>query len=255
MSGRAKALSGRNTMSSLPGGIFAKPPEYDGQQILAQKQAIEGQVNGRYNTSSIAGGIFAAGQGSPAAEGLFAAGGARLSHTAMGAGARPHSAAGRPYVNESSVSGGIFERDEAQGGPADIGPQLTVGVPLWTRNQGGIGTSRAELDRAGAELESVRARVGAELAVLPEVGTYAAEALGRLGDFEQDAREALASIELGWTTGEIGVSEAVLLRREVLDGWVAALDARQSTVEARLDVLLANEDPNLIPADSALEDR
>ncbi len=149
----------------------------------------------------------------------------------------------------------FFERDEAQGGPADIGPQLTVGVPLWTRNQGGIGTSRAELDRAGAELESVRARVGAELAVLPEVGTYAAEALGRLGDFEQDAREALASIELGWTTGEIGVSEAVLLRREVLDGWVAALDARQSTVEARLDVLLANEDPNLIPADSALEDR
>jgi len=117
MSGRAKALSGRNTMSSLPGGIFAKPPEYDGQQILAQKQAIEGQVNGRYNTSSIAGGIFAAGQGSPAAEGLFAAGGARLSHTAMGAGARPQSAAGRPYVNESSVSGGIFERDEAPSAP------------------------------------------------------------------------------------------------------------------------------------------
>ena len=113
MSGRAKALSGRNTMSSLPGGIFAKPPEYDGQQILAQKQAIEGQVHGRYNTSSIAGGIFAAGQGSPAAEGLFAAGGARLPHTAMGAGARPQSVAGRPYVNDSSVSGGIFERDEA----------------------------------------------------------------------------------------------------------------------------------------------
>ena len=149
----------------------------------------------------------------------------------------------------------FFERDEAQGGPLDIGPQLTVGVPLWNRNQGGIGTARAELDLARAELESVRARVGAELVALPEVGAYAAEALGRLGDFEQDAREALASIDLGWTTGEIGVSEAVLLRREVLDGWVAALDARQSTVEARLDVLLATEDPHLIPADSALEDR
>jgi hypothetical protein len=81
------------------------------------------------------------------------------------------------------------------------------------------------------------------------------EALGRLGDFEQDAREALTSIELGWTTGEIDVSEAVLLRREVLDGWVAALDARQSTVEARLEVLLATEDPHLIPADTAEEDR
>ena len=47
----------------------------------------------------------------------------------------------------------------------------------------------------------------------------------------------------------------MLLRREVLDGWAAALDARQSPVEARLEVLLATEDPHLIPADTAEEDR
>ncbi len=151
--------------------------------------------------------------------------------------------------------GVFFQADEAHGDPGDIGPQLTVGIPLWTRNQGGIGAARADLEVVRAELESVRSRASAELAVLPEVGAYAAEALGRLGDFEQDAREALTSIELGWTTGEIDVSEAVLLRREVLDGWVAALDARQSTVEARLEVLLATEDPHLIPADTAEEDR
>ncbi len=149
----------------------------------------------------------------------------------------------------------FFQRDEAHGDPGDIGPQFTVGIPLWTRNQGAIGAAHADLDVARAELESVRSRATAEQAVLPEVSDYAAEALGRLGDFEQDAREALTSIELGWTTGEIGVSEAVLLRREVLDGWVAALDARQSTVEARLELLLATEDPHLIPADTAEEDR
>lgn len=151
--------------------------------------------------------------------------------------------------------GMFFQKDNAHGDPGDIGPQLTIGIPLWTRNQGAIGTARAALDVARAELESVRSRASAEQAVLPEVGAYADEALGRLGDFEQDAREALTSIELGWTTGEIDISEAVLLRREVLDGWVAALDARQSTVEARLEVLLATEDPHLIPADTAKEDR
>ncbi len=149
----------------------------------------------------------------------------------------------------------FFQKDEAHGDPGDIGPQLTVGIPLWTRNQGAIGTARADLDVARAELESLRSRASAEQSVLPEVDAYASEALGRLGDFEQDAREALTSIELGWTTGEIDVSEAVLLRREVLDGWVAALDARQSTVEARLEVLLATEDNHLIPADTAEEDR
>lgn len=151
--------------------------------------------------------------------------------------------------------GMFFQKDDTHGDPGDIGPQITVGIPLWTRNQGGIGTARADLEVARAELESVRSRASAEQSVLPEVDAYAAEALGRLGDFEQDAREALTSIELGWTTGEIDVSEAVLLRREVLDGWVAALDARQSTVEARLQVLLATEDTHLIPADTVEEDR
>lgn len=164
---------------------------------------------------------------------------------------RRERAATMPHVGV----GVFFQKDEAHGDPGDIGPQLTVGIPLWTRNQGDIGTARADLEVARAELESVRSRARAEQLVLPDVGTYADEALGRLGDFEQDAREALTSIELSWTTGEIDVSEAVLLRREVLDGWVAGLDARQSTVEARLEVLLATEDPHLIPADTAEEDR
>ncbi len=149
--------------------------------------------------------------------------------------------------------GAFFQRDDAHGDPGDLGPQVTVGLPLWTRNQGHVGEARAGLATARAELDALRARVEAEQALLPVVSTYADEALGRLGDFEGDARAALETIELGWTTGEIDVSVAVLLRREILDGWVAALDARQSTVEARLDLLLATEDPNLIPAGFAEE--
>ena len=147
------------------------------------------------------------------------------------------------------VGVGLFvQRDEAHGDPGDVGPQLTVGLPVWNRNQGGAGEALAARTTALAALEVVRARAAAEVSLTPEVATYADGALGRLGDFEADARAALDTIELGWTTGEIDVSEAVLLRREVLDGWVAALDARQTTVEVRLDALLANHDPHLIPA-------
>jgi outer membrane protein, heavy metal efflux system len=131
----------------------------------------------------------------------------------------------------------------------DVGPQVNVGVPLWTRNRAAIGAARADLDVARAAVETVRGRAAAEQDVLPAVGAYADEALGRLGDFEQDARAALASIEAGWSTGEIALAEAVLLRREVLDGWAAALAARQDAVEARLQVLLATEDPHLVPED------
>lgn len=154
------------------------------------------------------------------------------------------------------VGVGLFaQRDEAHGDAGDFGPQVTLGLPIWTRNQGATGMARAELTTAQAELDALRTRVATEQLLLPEVAAYADQALGALGDFANDARAALESVEIGWTTGEIDVSQAVLLRREVLDGWAAALDARQATVEARLDRLLAEESPTLIPALLAEEAR
>jgi hypothetical protein len=149
----------------------------------------------------------------------------------------------------------FFQKDEAHGDPGDIGPQLTIGRPPVDPQPGWHRDARADLEVARAELEASAPGRARSSPCCPRSPPTPIEALGRLGDFEQDAREALDSIELGWTTGEIDVSEAVLLRREVLDGWVAALDARQSTVEARLEVLLATEDPHLIPADTAEEAR
>lgn len=147
------------------------------------------------------------------------------------------------------VGVGLFaQRDDAHGDPGDFGPQLSVALPVWNRNQSGVGGALAARASAVAALEALRAQVTAEQTLLPQVSAYADDALGRLGDFEADARAALDTIQLGWSTGEIDVSQAVLLRREVLDGWVAALDARQATVEVRLDLLLATEDSTLLPA-------
>lgn len=56
---RTRGCAGRNTHSSVPGGIFAKNAEVDGQRMLAYKQALDGSAAGRFNSSGIAGGIFA----------------------------------------------------------------------------------------------------------------------------------------------------------------------------------------------------
>lgn len=141
----------------------------------------------------------------------------------------------------------FFQRDARHGDPGDVGPQLTLAVPLWNRNQGAVGQAQADVALAKSELGLARTRAAAELAVLPDASWYADAALAGLGDVEADARAAIATIDLAWTAGEIDVAQAVLLRREVLTGWVAGLQAKQSTVDAQLDLLLAQEDPNLIP--------
>jgi outer membrane protein TolC len=148
--------------------------------------------------------------------------------------------------------GMFFQVDKMHGDPGDIGPQVMLGVPLWDRNQAAVASARADVDARRADLAAVGARVDAERVLYPEVAAYAEATLEALGDLETEARAALASIQLGWTTGELSIADAVMMRREVLTAWVAAVDARQSAVEARIDALFAEEDPSLIPADVAV---
>ena len=58
--GPSTACGGRNTATSVPGGVFSRPPELDGQRMLRAGRALNGNVGGRYNSSSVEGGIFAA---------------------------------------------------------------------------------------------------------------------------------------------------------------------------------------------------
>lgn len=139
--------------------------------------------------------------------------------------------------------GAMFQRDA---GEWDVGPQVALVIPLRTRNRGDVASARADLATAEAESDRLRAVAAAEATGGARTSAFADEALGRLGDVDTDAREALASVERAVAAGELGVSEAVLLRTEILDGWTAGLDAREARSLARLDAMLAVESERLL---------
>jgi cobalt-zinc-cadmium efflux system outer membrane protein len=147
--------------------------------------------------------------------------------------------------------GAMFQRDA---GEWDVGPQVAVEIPLWTRNRGDIAAARAELATTEAEAVRLRAVAAAEATGTARTAAFADDALGRLGDVDTDAREALASVERALAAGDLGVSDAVLMRTEILDGWMAGVDAREAQSLARLDAMLAVESEQLL-APAAEEER
>ena len=50
MSGKVRACGGRNTSSSVPGGIFGAAPEHDGREMQAVAESLQGRVGGCFNT-------------------------------------------------------------------------------------------------------------------------------------------------------------------------------------------------------------
>jgi outer membrane protein TolC len=149
----------------------------------------------------------------------------------------------------------FYEQEPGTAGAVILGPQVSWDLPLWWRNQAGVAAARGALDVARAGLDRLTARAEAERAGTAEVADYADTVVERLGDFEAEGRSALEAIEAGWTQGDLGLADAVLLRRSVLAGWSSALQARQSAVEARLDAMLASEDSRLLPATAPEPDR
>lgn len=137
---------------------------------------------------------------------------------------------------------------EKEGEETAFGPAVSVSLPVFDRNQVGRAAALGELARAEAAAEAVVARAQTEQATarerLDEAGALT-EALG--ADLEDEARAALASIEAGYRAGEIDLPTAVLLQAEVLDGLRATIRLRQRLAEARVDLLLALEDPALLP--------
>lgn len=117
---RPRALSGRNTASSVPGGIFSRPPELDARALMARKQALDGNVNGRFNSSGVEGGIFAVDRS-----------------TAFGISAKD--AADYMYANRPSVPGGIFSGSAG----ATSSPQAMGGLrtQAWTASDAAGGRS------------------------------------------------------------------------------------------------------------------
>ncbi len=141
--------------------------------------------------------------------------------------------------------GAFVERD---GGNLSVGPSIGLEVPLWNRNQAEIAGTAGQGTVARAEADQLSAVAAAETertaALAHDAEPYATLATTGLLD---DARAALAEVEAGYRAGELDLPDAIQIRTEVLDGEGAVLDLAGQVVQARLDFLLATEDPALLP--------
>ncbi len=143
------------------------------------------------------------------------------------------------------VDVGLFV--EVEDGDTFAGPTLGLRIPLFDRNQAGRADARGDVLVAEASLDSVTARADTEIATAEARVAEARELSSRLvADPVAEAREALRSIEAGYLAGEIDLPTTVLLQGEVLAGEAAALVLLGQVADARLDLLLATEDPQLL---------
>ena len=144
---------------------------------------------------------------------------------------------------------GIFVERDA--GSTTVGPTLSFALPLFDRNQAGRAEARGGRDIARAEAGVAAVRAEAERSLTRRRLDGASEVSHALGDgIRGDARDALASISSGYAAGELDLLDTVLLQAEVLEGEAAAIEVRLALARARLDFLLATDDPALLSGDA-----
>lgn len=145
---------------------------------------------------------------------------------------------------------GAFVESDGEG--TLVGPAFEMALPVFHRNQVGRASARGALHVARTRARATSARQATEASTASaRVGHAEALAASMGDDLEAEAYAALASIESGYALGELGLTEALTLRDQVLAGLRALLRLEQELAEARLDLLLAVEDRALLPGFSA----
>ncbi len=137
-----------------------------------------------------------------------------------------------------------YERDA---GRDVFGPTVALQVPLWNRNQSGIGAARGNLKLAEAVERSTAARAATEELRAAERLRIAEESLSTLvPDISAEAAPALRTIERLFASGEANLSETLLMRSRVVEGERAWLEARAAVAVARIEVALSRQSASLL---------
>jgi cobalt-zinc-cadmium efflux system outer membrane protein len=123
------------------------------------------------------------------------------------------------------------------------GAQVTLPLPLWNRNQGGIAKARASLTAAQLRLESVRLRLEQRLAA--EFQRYEA-ALVRVealeGDILERAQQSIDVATQGYAAGELGFLDFLTVQRTYFQAnleYLTALGQLNESVQLLAGMLLA----------------
>jgi len=150
-------------------------------------------------------------------------------------------ALGRPNLRVAAFSG----REE---GADVVGAAVTVPIPLFDRNRGGVAEASAAVDRAAAELAAAELAVGREVAVVFAHYQAAAAAYRDLRDLVVGTlEESLDLLRRALEAGKIGTTEVLLLRRELFDARREALGALGEALVARTELELAVGSPDVLP--------
>lgn len=133
-------------------------------------------------------------------------------------------------------------------GETIFGVTVTVGVPLWNRNQSGIGAALGNLRLAEAVEASTAVRAATEEQRSAERLKVAEESLMTLApDIGAEAAPALRAIEALFEAGEVNLSDTLFLRSRVIEGERAWMEARAAVALARIDIALARQSASLLP--------
>jgi cobalt-zinc-cadmium efflux system outer membrane protein len=103
---------------------------------------------------------------------------------------------------------------------------VNVDIPIFARNQGGIGRADAEIERAGRQYSAVRAQVVADVRSASVRAVQAEQAIAAWRDeivpsLEVEQRQA----ESAYQAGEIPLYGLLDVSRRLVDGRTRLLDA------------------------------
>ncbi len=136
---------------------------------------------------------------------------------------------------------------EQEGDEFRAGPMVSLSLPLWRGNADGRADALARLAEAEVTREEVERRADAQRGASRRTSGLLEEALrDQAEDLPAEASAALDSVALGYERGELDLLSAGLFQTEILEGHRAWLESRRVVAGARIDLMLADEDPRLV---------
>jgi cobalt-zinc-cadmium efflux system outer membrane protein len=130
---------------------------------------------------------------------------------------------------------GILDGNGDAGEGAEVGPGVSLDVPILFRNQGGITRAEAEIERASRQYAAVRAQVVADVRASTTTVQQAEQAISAWRDeivpsLEIEQRQA----ESAYQAGEIPLFMLLDASRRLIDGRIRLLDSEADLQRATI---------------------
>jgi len=140
----------------------------------------------------------------------------------------------KPNIN---VQGVVNWRDNGAAGRSDGGIQVTVPVPVWNRNQGGIAEAIAEIRAAERSLEQLELNLQQQLAPVFEQYQNARSQVERYQTrILPAAQETLEITRKSFEAGETGYLHQLTAQRTNSQTQLNYLDALRKLREAEIEI-------------------